>query len=358
MAQITRQQVGIGVRPQPAWYARPVAYTTQNLGINYPWLNASDITWINTNWNQTKVFADLDAAKAMNVKKIRAWVTVDALYPFDGTNYGAINSTYAANVDSFLNYAATDGLSVIIVMADGNSQTQPASYNGKVQWSLFQSQAGIAKYAALFTDYVARFRSHTNILAWEIMNEPYGSGTNSGFSAYATSLGITNTQVHTWLQTMYATVKGGDNFQRPVMFSDYEEEEQTKYQVFSSASFRAQWVDDCTDVYSMHIYRPSAANMADFRNVTGKPKWLSEVGNINYSDPTGASHNNFPGHNELYSPSNAPAVRDLMTKALNSGFSLCMPWSLADNQYIVDYSTGNPILTDLGLWIKSALYGK
>jgi hypothetical protein len=105
----------------------------------------------------------------------------------------------------------------------------------------------------------------------------------------------------------------------------------------------------------MHVYRPDASYLADFREVTDKPKWLSECGAINYSDPTGSSHAGMPGNDELYKPTNDPSTRSLMLKAINSGFSLCMPWSLADNPGIVDYIGGGLVTGSLGLWIKNAL---
>lgn len=339
------------------WDKRPVSFNNKTLGINLPWETGSDVSYINTSYDSNVIQTELDAIYTTGVRKIRTFITVDAVYEYSGGADGdfTINAAAAANVADYLGRIEAKGMQVILVMAHhGNTSSQPASLDGHVQWSLFQTEAGRQKYAAIYADFVQRFSTCGCIMAWELMNEPYGGGTNMGFSSYATSLSLTEDEVHEWLKLMYSTVKDGTPAGTIVCFSEYQEEEQEKYQTFNDG-FRATYIDDCTDVFSMHIYRPGASYMADFRTLNSKPKWLIEVGHLNYSDPNAESHP-IAGNNELYTKRNAPATRDIMRKALNSGFELIMPWSASDNDHIIKYNADSSYsLGNFGQWIKSTL---
>ena len=343
------------IRQQASWDERKVHFTPDNLGLNFPWQHGSGVDWL-SHYDSAHVQTDLDFLVSMGVKHIRTWLPLDGCYSYSGGADGTFTEspTQMAAAHDFLSRVDISGLKLIVVLADGNSATQPASLDGKVQWSLFKTPAGRAKYMALFTDFVTQMRDYTCIYAWETMNEPYGSGTQYGFSAYANSLSISLADVRTFLISAYNVVKAADP-SRLVTFSEYEEEEQAKYRVFSDETFRRTFIEPATDVYSMHVYRPSASMLADFRGIIDKPLWLTEVGHINYTDPTASEHP-LAGNSELYTARNAAVTRAIARKALNSGFSLVMPWSASENDHIVKHiSPTKHALGNLGQWIKSAL---
>src|SRR5438445_1215271 len=340
------------------WYANRSAYTPQNLGMNYPWLNnhagGSVINYLTTQYNSTLVENDLALIASWGVKIIRAWGQLESVMDWTGNAY-TINTTYAAHLDDYLTRCANHNLQVILVIGDCKSSGGYSNLDGKFRWTFVNSSS--TYLSALYT-YVNHFKAHANILMWELQNEPYA---NLTWSDNAITSGVTQAQLHEFLVSCYSVVKVivGSTY---VGFSDYEEEQQNVYQLFSNATKRTNLVDDCTDVYSMHIYRADQWQIADFRNLTGKPKWCSEVGSYNYSDPTGVSHGNQPGYNELMSDgpngisgnSNPYSTRSIAAKLINSGFSLILPWSIGDNDSVVRHlSDGSHIVGSLGAWIQA-----
>lgn len=330
-------------------------FTSGSLGINAPWLYGKGVNFIGSEYDKQAVRSQLKYISDMGFKIIRTWITVDSVFEYSGGYNGdfSIRYDYVDNALDFLDVAYTFGLSVIVVMADGNSQSQPASLDGKVQWTLFKSDSGIEKYRKAMLELVNSLKSCESVYAWEVMNEPYGSGTNHGFSAWANEVGVTADDVHKWLKVMYNAVKGEDN-QRIVCFSDYEEEQQEKYRIYINDEFRRKYIDDCTDVYSLHIYRPDSSYLADYRSITGKEKWIGEVGGINYTSGITVEHP-IPGHGELYSPRNKSSVISICNYLKNQGFSLFMPWSMADNNFIVDFSIRGGVNGNLGEYLESVL---
>jgi len=279
------------------WYQQRAIFKSANFGLNLPWLNLHNgseaVNWLNTSYDSTKIEADLVMIASLGITKIRTWAQLESMYNYTGGVF-VENATYTANLDDFLTRCNNHGISVILVIADGKEDSAPSDLDGKFRWDLVQSGGGITVYNNAYTAYVNRFKSHTNILMWEISNEPYA---NLTWALYPQSLSVTKDQVHSYLQGAYTTIKATVP-SALVGFSDYEEEEQTRYQTFSDATNRASYVDDCTDVYSLHIYRPDASYIADFRTLTSKPKWCTELGNLNYYDPTASAHP-IAGYNEL-----------------------------------------------------------
>jgi hypothetical protein len=219
-------------------------------------------------------------------------------------------------------------------------------------WEMIQSRQGRQRYADAHVAYVNRFAPTGNVYCWEIANEPYG---NLTWATYPQSLGITKDDVHAYLQTSYEAIKRF--VVEPVGFSDLQEEEQSKYHVFSDPQFRETYVDDCTDYYSMHIYRSSAAQMGDFRELTSKPKYLSEMGHYNYKDNTGEYHAGQPANLELLSErENMGAIIDMSTKALNSGFELVLPWDVSVNPgMFLHHPDGSHTIKALPRWMQNVL---
>lgn len=339
----------------PSWDQQPVKYTRDNLGINLPWLNRHDGTevfnWLNTEYNPKLIEKDLADVQSMGVTKIRSWCQVESVFEFKKDKF-VLNDTYAANLDDFLDRAQKHKISVICVMGDGHYEDKPQNLDGRLRWSLLRNPEGLQVYTDAYAAYVNRFKKHKNILMWEINNEPYGSLT---WSASAKKLGITQTQVHTYLAESYKAIKpiAGDTL---VGFSDLEEEEQTKYQLFSSEENRKTLVDDATDVYSMHIYRKDPSQVSDFRGLTDKPKWVVELGSYNYNDPKAIDHP-IAASNELYnSDENFNSVILLSRKLINSGFTLVMPWGFTSNDGMVTHNPdGSHSLLKLALYMKAKL---
>ena len=109
-----------------------------------------------------------------------------------------------------------------------------------------------------------------------------------------------------------------------------------KYKLYSDQQRRSDFVDDCTDIYSMHCYRSRPDELFDFTSLTGKPKWCTELGSYNYSDPTGDGHNGVAANGELYyEAKNLAVVQTLSTVLLDQGFELVMPWGLTSNAGMV-----------------------
>lgn len=339
------------------WDQQNVVYTPGNTGMNLPWLNLHNgsqvVNWLNTAYDAQKVEDDLSDLQAIGIQKIRAWAQMESIFNYKNSTF-ILNPTYAANLDDFLNRAERHGISVILVMGDGGNEPHaPQDLDGLFRWELIQNgSAGDMVYARAYAAYLNRFKFHPNILMWEIANEPYS---NLSFYDRPQTLGITQTQVHAYLLAAYKALKplAGTI---PVGFSDYEEEQQTKYQLFSSAAKRAALVDDCTDIYSMHIYRLTASQVADFRTLTAKPKWATELGSYNYNDPTASDHP-LPANGELFqTDANFNSFISISHKLLNSGFTLLMPWSWGDNPGMVKHNAdGSHTLYKLPLFLKDQL---
>ncbi len=339
------------------WSTKPVVYTSDNFGINEPWLDLYNgkvayNDWLNVNYNASIAESDLATIQSLGITKIRSWCQMESVFNYKNNQF-VLNPRYASNLDDFLNRAEKHHISVICVMGDGHYEGEPQDLDGQLHWKLIQNPAGLAVYMNAYTAYVNRFKRHHNILMWETMNEPYGALTWSESTKQA---GVTQEQIHTFLKAAYNTIKPlvGTT---PVGFSDYEEEQQPQYQLFSSPAKRKALIDDCTDVYSMHIYRANASQVADFRSLTGKPKWVVELGSYNYDDPKPTEHP-LPAHNELYdTDKNFDAVVQISQKLLNSGVSLVMPWAFTSNDGVVKHNPdGTYTLLKLPLFIQDQLH--
>ncbi len=334
----------------------PVGFTPDNLGINLPWLDLHTgrqayASWLNVDYVPSLIEDDLAAISSLGIRKIRAWCTMESVFNFRDDGF-VLNPRYASNLDDFLERAGKHGISVICVMGDGNAEGEPQDLDGRVRAGLVRTDEGIGIYTRAYADYLERFGRHGNVLMWEIMNEPYGA---LGWSERMREAGVTQHEIHRFLVAAYGTIKplAGAT---PVGFSEYEEEQQPKYRIFSSPENRRALVDDCTDVYSMHIYRASASQVADFRSLEGKPKWVVELGSYNYDDPLAVGHP-IPARNELYrTGENFDAVVQLSRKLLDEGFSLVMPWAFASNDGMVLHNRdGTHTLLRLPLFLKAQL---
>jgi hypothetical protein len=343
-----------------SWDRQPVAYTADILGINLPWLdlhNGSDgkwaLDWLGATYDQRLVEADLAEIEAMGIRKIRSFCVMESVFDF---RQGAfrLNGAPARNLDDFLDRAERHGIAVICVMGDGNDDGEPGKPDGKFRWALIQSPEGRRAYVDAYVAYVERFRGHRNILMWDVHNEPYGELT---WSPAARGLNVTQEQVHQYLLASYTALKAiaGDV---PVGFSEMEEKEQPRYRIFGDDAKRRALIDDCTDVYAMHIYRASPDQIEDFRRLTGKPKWAVELGAYNYSDPDASGHP-IPARNELYdAEKNYRAVVPMAQKLVNSGFTLILPWGFSSNPGVVTHNPdGSHTLGPLARFIRTELTG-
>lgn len=336
------------------WSEKPVNYTTENLGINLPWLDLHNggvaVNWLNARYDSRLIDQDLAVIRTMGITKIRSFCPLESVYNFNGTF--VLNENYARNLDDFLDIADNYGIDVICVIGDGNYEEKPNDLDGKLRWELIQNPEGLEIYKNAYIDYINRFKNHKNILMWEIVNEPYGSMT---WSYRAKELNVTQEQVHTFLIQSYQAIKplAGDV---PVGISDLEEEEQEKFQIFSNPEKRRLLIDDVTDIYSMHIYRNYAYQVADFRHLTDKPKWVVELGAYNYDDPYAIDHP-IPGLNELFdTEKNYNATIPIARKLSNSGFTLIMPWSFTSNNGMVRHNhNGSHTLLKLAQFMKGQL---
>jgi hypothetical protein len=343
-------------RPTPAWDDRRAVFLPSNLGINVFQVNqhggADPNHWLTTPYDVNKVEADLSLLASLGIRILRVWAPVECVIAISGSAAPRANA-FARNLDDFLARCRTYGMSCVLVMGDGHATRRPIPpHDGKFLWEMIQSRDGRRRYADASVAYVNRFGPSGRVYCWEIANEPYG---NLTWASYPQALGITKDDVHAYLQTSYEAIKRVVS--DPVGFSELEEEEQHKYRVFSDAQVRETYIDDCTDYYSMHIYRARAAQMGDFRGLTTKPKYLSEVGHYNYKDVTGEYHAGQPANLELLAErENMQAVIDLCTKAVNSGFALVMPWDLSVNPgMFVHHPDGAHTIKALPRWMQSVL---
>ena len=339
------------------WYGERVNYTPATLGVNWPWQNVSgseSVNYLAGGYNSGSIEAALAAVAGWGVKVIRAWTPLESVMSWNGSAF-AMNSTNAGNLDDFLTRCASHGLKVVAVMGDGKSDSGYTSLDGKFRWTFVTGSD--AAYLTALQAYLTRFTAHPNIVMWELQNEPYA---NLTFSANAIASGATQAQTHTFLKACYTAAKSltGSTL---VGFSDYEEEQQAEYQMFSSSSNRQTLVDDCTDVYSMHIYRADQSQVADFRTLTSKPLWCSELGSYNYYDPTASGHPIIAydelasdGPNGISGLSNPFSTRSIGAKLINSGFSMVMPWAYSDNPgFVLNALDGTILPGSLPVWMKA-----
>jgi hypothetical protein len=308
-------------------------YTRANLGLNYPWLDnhrgEQSVNWLNENYDRNKVRADLKLLRSLGVTKTRTFCQLESVMGYDGSAF-SLDSRAAGHLHDFLDYADRLGVSVIVVMTDGHldAATPPANFDGKFRWELVKAEPEAAAYLKAIEAYIKEFRRHGNVAMWEIQNEPYGSLT---WATWPQRLGVTAEETHRFLVASYQAIKplAGSV---PVGFSDLEEKQQDKYTLYSDPQRRRTFVDDCTDVYSMHCYRSRPDELFDFTTLAGKPKWCTELGSYNYRDPTGAAHNGLSANNELYDETKTlAAVQVLSAELLDQGFELVMPWGLTSN---------------------------
>jgi hypothetical protein len=342
------------------WERQPMSYTGDTLGINFPWLDlhtGADFkqayNWLTGSYDSSLVEGDLTEIESMGIRKMRSFCVMESVFDFRDGAF-RLNPTTAKNLDDFLDRAERHGIRVITVMGDGNYDSKGATLDGKFRWNLIQSQEGRRVYADAYVAYLKRFGRHRNILMWEMHNQPYGELT---WSPAARDAGITQEQLHDYLWLSYTRLKSVAGAV-PVGFSDMEEKEQGKYHLFANDVKRRALIDDCTDIYSMHIYRASPDEIEDFRTLVGKPKWAVELGSYNFSDPDASEHP-FAASNELYDgQKNYEAVRHVGQKLMNSGFTLIMPWGFSGNPGLVTHNKdGSHTLGPLALYMKKELTG-
>jgi len=340
-------------RPGP-----PSAWTGDNLGINLAWVNDhagnQRVNFLSDGWDEQLLAADLDLLVELSITKLRTFCPLESVMTYEDGAF-TLDRVRAGHLHWLLDQADERGISVFVVMGDGhvNSDVPTESLDGKFRWELIVDQAGLDVYARAFDVYIKEFVRHTNVAFWEIHNEPYA---NLTWSSWPQSLGITPEAIHVYLKTAYDVVKLNAGA-TPVGFSDLEEEEQDKYRLFSQPFKLPTLIDDCTDVYALHIYRSEVSQLHDFTGLTGKPKWVLELGDYNYDDPTGLDHNGQPANGELYDEqANAATFRTLGEALMAMGFELFMPWSIADNQGMVEHrEDGSHTVRKLPRWMAGEI---
>ena len=338
--------------------AGPGPWTARNLGMNLAWLNdhhgGQQPNWLSSGFDAELVAGDLEVLAALGIRSVRAFCPIESVMAYDGGRF-TLDADRAGHLHTFLDLASALDISIIPVMADGHvdRSTPSQSLDGLFRWELITSSSGVDAYRRAVRDYVQEFGRHGNVMLWELHNEPYG---NLTWSSWPTQLGITRTLTHDYLVSAYQEAKEVSGAV-PVGFSDLEEEQQDKYRLFSVLDRRAAFVDDCSDVYALHIYRAHVSQLADFTDLTGKPKWCLELGSYNYADPTGAAHHGLPAHNELlHEAANYHAFRRLSRALRGMGFSLFMPWSMASNPgMFIHEPDGRHIVKDLPRWMAAEI---
>lgn len=337
-------------RAVPDWWERPIRLHPGNLGFNYGRQNNS-MTWLDAGYDGPQLDAELDALAGIGVRKSRLWAQVDQLYSWNGTTFTA-NSGRVANLHDALDKFAAHDIAVILVLGDANVPTGPvADLSGLVKWPLVRTSDGRAAYATAWAALVTELLSHEdNVLMWEFANEPYESYTLT----YPASIGVTLAETFAWLQAGYAAVKPLTS--KPVGVSNGWLIDPGGTHVFSNSTFRQTYVDPVTDVYSVHYYVNPVEQMEDYRALTGKPWWLTEVGAANYVDVDASTHETAGNFELLEETPNARVVRGMITKAINGGFDLAMPWSWTDNATIVtNNGDGSFTLHELPRWVERGL---
>jgi hypothetical protein len=285
------------------------------------------VNWIGDGFDLGLVTADLDVLHDLGVERIRAFCQLESVMALDGNQF-VFDAARLDDLHAFLGAAAARQMHVILVMGSGDVARSPVDFDGRFRWPMIREIDGLATYRDAIHAYVGELRAHPNVLAWETFNEPYATlAASSGLKRSR----IDADSVHLYLMTAYQAVKEADAA-RPVTFSDLEEEEQPKYRLFSDDARRRAYVDDCTDIYSMHVFRARVDQLFAWDSVVDRPKWCVELGSYNYRDRTGRDHGGQPAALELYDEdANSQAVQELGWALLTMGFSLVMPWSMADN---------------------------
>ncbi len=354
-AASVQEQQGIAPSVSVDTATRTVAYTSENLGINLPWLDTHDgsqvINWLGAAYDPARIEGDLATIESLGVREVRTFCQLESLFDYRDGHF-MLAEAYAVHLDDYLSRAQAHGISVICVMGAGNYAGDPQPFDGNFRWELVRTEHGRAAYRDALAAYVTRFRQHENIRMWQTFNEPYGELT---WSPAASTSRVTAADMHTYLKMAYDTLKplAGSTY---VGFSDLEEHAQPKYRLFSDEKLRTTLVEDCTDVYAMHIYRMRPDEVADFRTITGKPKWVLELGAYNFYDPDAVQHPTRAA-NELYqTDENYIAVKSISSALLDEGFTLIMPWGFTGNSgMVVHNADGTHTLLKLPLWMRSEL---
>ena len=334
----------------------PGPWTDRNLGMNLAWLNdhhgGQRANWLSSGFDPALVAGDLEVLAALGIRRVRAFCPIESVMAYDGSTF-ALDAERAGNLHSFLDMADRLGISIIPVLADGHVDSPSQSLDGKFRWELVMEPSGIDVYRRAVAAYVTEFRRHDNVFFWELHNEPYG---NLTWSPVPQKLGVTRVMTHGYLVAAYHAAKELSG-STPVGFSDLEEEQQNKYRLFSVPSRRAALIDDCTDVYALHIYRAFVSQLGDFSHLKGKPKWCVELGDYNYYDPTGDDHNDLPAFNQLDKERpNFVAFTSLAGALQRMGFTLFMPWSMADNiGMFVHEADGKHVVKELPRWMAGEI---
>ena len=308
-----------------------------NLGLCYAWPDMHDggqmVNWLGADHPFGIVSDDFAVMASMGVTKVRAFCQLESVMSFDGDGFTMVPAL-AANLHGAFEMAAGFGISLIPVATESHVNEPVHDLDGKFRWELARTAQGRAIYGRALESYAKEFAVHDNVVMWETQNEPYG---NITWAEVPQAMGVTEEDAHEWLLVAYDAMKAevGDT---PVGFSDLEEEQQEKYRLVADPERRGALVDDCTDVYSLHIYRNETSQIADFSDVTDKPLWCVELGAYNYDDPTGDDHGGQPAHNDLYDEAvNDQVLQDMVPFLLDGGFDLVMPWSFANNGGMVEH---------------------
>jgi hypothetical protein len=327
-----------------------------NLGLCYAWPDTHDggqmINWLSASYPRGFVQEDLAVMASMGITQVRAFCQLESVMSFDGERFAMVPEL-AANLHDVFDLAAGFGISLLPVMTESHVNETVTDLDGKFRWDLARTSAGRATYGRALEQYAREFAVHDNVVMWETQNEPYG---NITWAQVPAAMGVTDDDAHEWLVVAYDAVKNvvGDAL---VGFSDLEEEQQEKYRLISDPERRASLVDDCTDVYSLHIYRNETDQIADFSSVDSKPLWCVELGGYNYDDPTGEAHGGQPAHDDLYDESvNDAVLQEMVPFLLDMGFELLMPWSFANNGGMVEHlPDGSHDLKAAADWISAEL---
>jgi len=310
-------------------------FSANLLGMNYAFPHdhgkGQNIYWLGTGFDFRLIDQDMAEMARIGFRRVRLWAPIDSLYVVDVVHFKESEAA-VQDLHRLLDLADRYDMQAILVMGDAHSQVAPKPFDGKFRWDIIQSPAGIAAYQMAVERYMREFRRHSNILMWELHNEPYA---NLTWSAFPQLCGITDDHIHTFLRQIYLAAKelAGPTL---VGISELEELQQEKYRMFSNPNRRASFVDDVSDVYSVHIYRSRVEQLSDLSGMVGKPKWCSELGSYNYVDETGESHCGQAANNELrQEEANFETVRALIPALIAMGFELIMPWSFTDNDGMI-----------------------
>ncbi len=344
----------VTIIPTSSYLPDPV-YTSENLGINLPWLDTHDgkefFNWLGKAYRSDLIENDLADIEKMGITKVRTFCQMESIFEYKDGEF-QMNQRYAQHLDDYLDRAKRHHISVICVMGDGNYEGEAQNLDGHLHLELIQTLSGREVYKKAYQKYITYFKKHDNILMWEIHNEPYGL---LSWSKAAKEKHVTRDQMHAYLKDAYSVIKPlvGSVY---VGFSDLEEKEQEVFQNFSSDTLRKKYIDDVTDVYAMHIYRGNEQQIFDFSKVTTKPKWVLELGSYNYNDPDSKEHP-LPAAYELYDEEeNYVAVVPIARKLQATGFSLIMPWGFTSNFGMVEHNRdGTHTLKKLTLYMKEQL---